>query len=96
VVEGISETGSEADVSESAQVLLAIEAHALNNTATDGSLEGKRCVTGSEAEYTPNILGNSSGLAIHLVNPDGDECSGDVVEIEETGQVFIGRSEYEG
>jgi hypothetical protein len=84
VVEGISETGSEVDVSESAQVLLAIEAHALSNTATDRSMEGKGCVAGSEAEYTPIILGNPSSLVTHLVNLDGDKCTRDVVDIEET------------
>jgi hypothetical protein len=72
VVEGFSETGSDADVSESCQVLLGLEAHGKNMTVTSGGLEVVEYAEEVGAGLIPNNLGNLSMLTKSRVNPDSD------------------------
>jgi RNA recognition motif-containing protein len=89
VVEGGSETGSDADVSESCQVLLGLEAQGTRRTVTGDSLralEDKEC---DSAGNTPNKLGNPVDLVATVVNSDSDkrddvfdESAGKVLRLE--------------
>jgi hypothetical protein len=77
LVEGCSETGSEADVSESCQILLEIEAQGTRGTVIEAR---KRDMVYTESEMAgeiPNKLGNPSDLAVSLVNSVVDRGVGD-------------------
>jgi hypothetical protein len=93
VMEGFSETGSDADVSDSGQVLLGVQAHGMTGTATCGSLKVVEYIEGEMAGFSPNNLGKASGDSTTRVNLDGDiggsNCSGseDVVLRLEGGRV---------
>jgi hypothetical protein len=80
MVDGFSETGSDADISESCQVLLGLEAHVGNRTVTNGS---KKESAYSEVEMAGNLsynLGKVLGVTEDLVNYDGDK--GDCALVE--------------
>jgi hypothetical protein len=79
-VVGCSETGSEADVSESCQILLGLEAHGAYPTATDGSLKVLCYTEGEMAGNIPNLLGNSVDKSELVVNLAGDIGEGASVE----------------
>jgi hypothetical protein len=89
VVEGFSETGSDADVSESCQVLLGLEKHGGNQTTTTGSIKAIEFATAEQADFAPNNLGNFIGVSGELVNSDGDKGEDIVVESAE----LVGRVE---
>jgi hypothetical protein len=80
VVEGFSETGSDADVSESCQVLLGLETHVGNRTVTTGSFKALEYAVVEKADIAPNNLGKSIGVSEELVNSDGDK--GDDIFVE--------------
>jgi hypothetical protein len=90
VVEGCSETGSEADVSESCQILLEIEAQGTRGTVMDAR---KREVEYTESEMAgeiPNNLGNLLVLSESMVNLDADRGVGDYVESAEKVMMLEG------
>jgi hypothetical protein len=90
VVEGLSESGSDADVSESCQVLLDIEAHGRGRIATNEGGKEMVKVVGEVSENFPNILGNTLALTNSVVNSDGDKGSSMGTEIEESGSGWEG------
>jgi hypothetical protein len=57
VVDGFSETGSDADISESCQVLLGLEAHGGNRIVTDRSIKDLTCCEEDRAGNLPYNLG---------------------------------------
>jgi hypothetical protein len=95
VVEGISESGSDADVSESCQVLLEIKKHGGSRKVTSG--RGKEIVQvgGEMSESFPNNLGNPLVLTTTLVNFDGDKGLGNAAGTEGTGGSWVGVQEEE-
>jgi hypothetical protein len=90
VVEGVSESGSDADVSESCQVLLDIEAHSRGMIATNGCGKEMVKVVGEVSENFPNNLGNPLVLTNTMVNFDGDKGTSFDTEIEESGSGWEG------
>ncbi|GAU38294.1 hypothetical protein TSUD_157790 [Trifolium subterraneum] len=83
--EGFSETGSDADVSESCQVLLEIEAHGGCCSVTDDS-KGKLGYTEDEmAGIAPNVLGNPVSGEEDKVNFECDKREGNMSEEVEKG-----------
>ncbi|GAU40140.1 hypothetical protein TSUD_163090 [Trifolium subterraneum] len=80
MAEGLSESGSDADVSDSCQVLLAIEKRAHGRLEDDDSLgEGKQ-KSADVSENSPIVLGNSVKLVEEGVNVDNDFSSPRLVE----------------
>ncbi|MCH97545.1 hypothetical protein A2U01_0018540 [Trifolium medium] len=71
-VEGISKTGSDADVSETCQVLLEVEKRGVGRNEAEGDLCVSKYNVESVSEYTPNILGNPGKVVGELVNFDVD------------------------
>jgi hypothetical protein len=88
LVEGISESGSDADVSESCHALLEVEAHGRGRMVTSGSGKEIVQVGGEMAEIFPNNLGNPLVLSTTLVNFDGDIRGGEVAGSEETNGMW--------
>jgi hypothetical protein len=64
-----SESGTDADVSESCQVLLELQAHGGDRSATFGTNKEFGYTEGEMSGNFPNLLGNAVGP---LVNPDSD------------------------
>ncbi|KAK2377288.1 hypothetical protein QL285_077987 [Trifolium repens] len=96
VVEGVSESGSDADVSESCQVLLDIEAHGRSRKVTSGSGKEIVKVRGEVSEIFPNNLGNPLVLTNSMVNYDGDKGISTDAGIEESGSGWDGVQVGEG
>ncbi|KAK2441964.1 hypothetical protein QL285_013196 [Trifolium repens] len=69
----MSETGSDADVSESCQVLLEIEAHGVGRKETQGCLKEIKYTECEMAGVIPNNLRNSLVLSNNIVNFEGDK-----------------------
>ncbi|MCI40195.1 hypothetical protein A2U01_0061427, partial [Trifolium medium] len=79
-VEVLSETGSDADVSESCQILLELEAHGRDRSVSD---EFTRVLGYTEDEMAGNIpysFGNSVELVVPLVNCESDKGEGSFLE----------------
>jgi hypothetical protein len=85
VVEGLSETGSDADISESCQVLLGLEAHGGYRTVTDGSIKEQTLCDENRAGIGSYILGKTTDVIEDLVNFDGDKEDCVLVESANTG-----------
>jgi hypothetical protein len=73
VVAGFSETGSDADVSESCQVLLGLETHGRSRSVTTGSIKELEYTAGEKADFSPNNLGKIICVTEDVVNSDGDK-----------------------
>jgi hypothetical protein len=73
VVAGFSETGSDADVSESCQVLLELETHERSSFATTGGIKELEYLAGEKADSDPNNLGKIICVTEDIVNSDGDK-----------------------
>ncbi|MCH81579.1 RNA recognition motif [Trifolium medium] len=73
VVEGLSESGSDADVSESCEVLLGFEKHGRERSEFDGSLGKQTSVVEKVAEDTPHFLENTVELVDSRVNSEVDK-----------------------
>ncbi|MCI59118.1 hypothetical protein A2U01_0080373, partial [Trifolium medium] len=70
MVDGVSESGSDADISDSCQVLLDIERR--ERKVGDGSSGRDMCNKEEVSEDSPILLGNSGKLVGETVNCDGD------------------------
>ncbi|KAK2442416.1 hypothetical protein QL285_013611 [Trifolium repens] len=86
VVEGCSETGSEADISESCQVLLGLEAQGIRRIETGDSMRVLEDKEFDLADNIPNKLGNPVELVANVVNYDSDKR--DEVSGESAGKVL--------
>jgi hypothetical protein len=75
-----SESGTDADVSESCQVLLELQAHGGDRSATFGTNKEFGYTEGEMSGNFPNLLGNAVGP---LVNPDSDMGVDTLLESEQ-------------
>ncbi|MCH90768.1 DUF4283 domain protein, partial [Trifolium medium] len=90
VVDDFSESGSDADVSKSCQVLLEVEKRGGGRKVSYGCL-GKEIGTSiKESEDIPNILGKSDELVVKRVNVDGDRSSGPIVVESAESEKLLG------
>jgi hypothetical protein len=82
---GVSESGSDADVSESCQVLLEIQTHGGARQTTYDTTKKLRNTEEEVAGVIPNLLGNS---LMCLVNHERDNSEGLLMETDGVGQVL--------
>ncbi|GAU47734.1 hypothetical protein TSUD_386930 [Trifolium subterraneum] len=76
VAERLSETDSDADVSESCQMLLEVGKRGGGGKGIVGSVGVSKDNRGGESDFNPNLLGKPEKLVEVLVNSDGDKRKG--------------------